>query len=258
MITDNTRRSSGYRAQRAAALALALLASACATRVTSGTPYQSSEIANLPRPTRVLVADFQIDPGAVAQDQGIGPRLQRQISGGSAGSARAAIAEEVQSAISDAVVQAMSKAGLPAEHDPGGAGYRPGDLLVTGRVLRIDEGNRTRRMGIGFGAGKSVVEAAAELYGVDFNRRLLLLQTYSGTADSGRKPGLAVGASMAVADSSPAVGLLSGAVNVGGEARHSPVGKEAESFGRRLARDIATLAAERGWIEASAVPGWTR
>ena len=124
----------------------------------------------------------------------------------------------MQSAISDTVVAALDKAGLPAELAPSNAVYRPGDLVVTGHVSRIDEGNRTRRMGIGFGAGKSIVEANAQLYAIVANGPPVLLQTYDGTADSGRKPGLAVGASMAVANASPGRGrCCPGATNISGE-----------------------------------------
>lgn len=246
------------RPRREALLLVALLAAGCATRVSSSTPPPSGDAANLPRPTRIIVTNFEVDPSAVVQDQGIGPRLQRQFSGGSPLAARETIAGDVQTAISDTVVAALDKAGLPAELVPSNAVYRPGDLVVTGRVSRIDEGNRTRRMGIGFGAGKSIVEANAQLYAIVANGPPVLLQTYDGKADSGRKPGLAVGASMAVANASPAVGLLSGATNISGKSRRSPVGKEAASFGSRLATNIGEFAADRGWIPASSVPPWQR
>ena len=258
MVIDLARRFSGQRTRRATALLLLLLATACATRVTSSAPTQSPEAASVPRPRRVLVTDFHIDPDAVRQDQAIGLRLQRAVDGGNAEAARGTIAAEVQSAISDTVVQALSKAGLPAEHARPGAVYRPGDLVVSGRVLRIDEGNRTRRLGIGFGAGKSIVEAKAELYAVFPDGPPVLLQTYDGKSDSGRKPGLGVGASMAVAQSNAALGALSALTNVSGEARRTPVGKEAASLGHRLATDIGDFAAERGWISASSVPAWQR
>ncbi|MBV8913669.1 MAG: DUF4410 domain-containing protein [Acetobacteraceae bacterium] len=241
----------------AAALLLLTVVPGCATKVNSSAPGFSPEAASVPRPTRVLVADFEVDPSAVRQDQGIGPRLQRSIGGGNAGGG-AAIAREVQSAISETVVSDLRQAGLPAERAGEGTTYRPGDLVVTGRVLRIDEGNRTRRMAIGFGAGKSIVEAAADLTAIVPNGPPVLLQSYDGKADSGRKPGMAMGASMAVAQSSVALGAVSAVTNVGGEVRRSPVGKEAESFGNRLARNIGEYAAHRGWIAASSVPPWKR
>ena len=258
MIINITHRFPGQQTRRAAAVILLLLTASCATRVTSSAPYQSAEAASVPRPRRVLVADFQVDPGAVHQDQAIGLRLQRAVNGRSAEAAHEAIAAEVQSAISDTVVEALSKAGLPAEHALPGAVYRPGDVVVSGRVLQIDEGNRTRRMGIGFGVGKSIVEAKAELYAIVPDGPPVLLQTYDGKSDSGRQPGMAVGASMAVAHSSAAAGALSALMNVGGEVRRSPVGKEAASLGHRLATDIGEFAAERGWISVSSVPALKR
>ena len=206
----------------------------------------------------MIVTDFTVDPGSVRQDQGIGPRLQRSLGGGSAGAARGALATEVQSAIADTLVEALGKAGLPAEHAPADAQIRPGDVIVTGRVLRIDEGNRTRRMSVGFGAGKSIVEAKAELYAAVPDGPPVLLQSYDGSADSGRRPGLAVGAGMAVANSSAATGALSAVMNVSGERNRTPVGREAASLGNRLATEIGGYAADQGWIAASAVPPRTR
>ena len=258
MVDENWRRPLGRPRLLAVAGLAVLLAAGCATRVTSSAPNPLTEVVGIPRPTRVLVMDFEVVPGAVRQDQAIGLRLQRAMAGGSGAAARSALAWEVQSAIGDTVVQSLDKAGLPAERAPPDAVARPGDLVVTGRVLRIDEGNRTRRLGIGFGAGKSIVEATADLSAIVPDGPPVLLQTYDGKADSGRKPGLGVGATMAVAQSSAAMGALSVVSNVGGEVRRTPVGKEAASFGRRLATDIGEFAAQRGWIAASAVPAWSR
>src|SRR4051812_46276971 len=98
---------------------------ACATRVSSSAPSASEAVA-IPRPTRVLVTDFEVDPGTVQQDQGIGPRIQRSMAGGSPMAARSAIAREVDSAISETIVNDLRKAGLPAELAPQDAIYRPG------------------------------------------------------------------------------------------------------------------------------------
>lgn len=252
----------GRRAPALPVLALIALVSlaGCSTRVSTGPSYNptaAAAAAGLPRPTRLLVTDFQIDADAVQQDQGIGPRLQRAVAGGD-GTGRESLAQEVRAAIGDSVVEAFARSGLPAERVPAGTPPRPGDLVLSGRVLRIDEGNRTRRIGIGFGAGMSIVEAEATLSAIDPRGMPVLLQTYDGRADSGHKPGMAVGASAAVAESSAATGVLSAVTNIGGEVRRSPVGNEAASLGKRLARDVGQYAAGRGWITASAVPAWSR
>lgn len=164
----------------------------------------------------------------------------------------------MQSAISDTLVEALRKAGLPAEHALPGTPFHAGDVVVAGRVLRIDEGNRTRRIGIGFGAGRSVVQATAELSAIVPDGPPVLLQSYQGSADSGRTPGLAVGASSAIVQSDAGIGVLSATMHAGNETRRSPVAREAASLGSRLARDIGSYAAGRGWIAASAVPPWQR
>jgi hypothetical protein len=138
---------------RALPALLCLALPACATHVGSSAPNASPEAEVVTQPRRVMVADFEVDPEAVRQDRGIIPRLERSMNGGDDPSARYALAREVQEAISATVVERLRKAGRPAEHVPPGAAPRPGDVVVTGRVLRIDEGNRTRRIGIGFGAG---------------------------------------------------------------------------------------------------------
>ena len=244
--------------RRSAAILAMLIVAGCSTRVSTYTPSPSTATDQLPRPTRVLVADFAIDPSSVQQDQGVSLRLQRQFSGANQDSARNALATEVQSAIGDTLVADLTKAGLPAQRVAAGASMAPGDLYVTGTVQRIDEGNRTRRVGIGFGAGKSIVEGTAELYTITASGLPVLLQRYDGSADSGHMPGMAVGAASAVSQSSAVTGVISGVSNVGGEVRRSPVGKEAARLGSRLATDISQYAAKRGWIPEASVPRWTR
>jgi hypothetical protein len=234
-------------------ISILLVLSACTTHVVPSQPYASVG-AVVPRPTHVLVADLEVDPAVVRQDQGIGPRLQRSMSGDDGQSDRIALARGVQDAISDAVVGALRNAGLPASRVLPGVTVRPGDVVVTGRVLRIDEGNRTRRLGIGFGAGKSIVRAAAYLSAIAPDGSTILLQSYDGEADSGRRPGLAVGAASAMAESSAAIGALSGVAAAGNETRNVPVEREAARFGNRLARDIGEYAAQHGWISPQAAP----
>jgi hypothetical protein len=253
-----TGNAAGVLRRHAALLLLLPLLAACATRVETTSTAPPTAVSSLPPPRRLLVVDFGIDPDAVRQDQGIGPRLQRQLEGADPDAARGGIASGVQSAIADALVTALARAGLPAQHAASASAAQPGDLIVTGDIQRIDEGNRTRRLGIGFGAGRSVVQAVAQLSAVGPNGPPVLLQTYDGSADSGRKPGMAAGAGMAVAQGSVATGVLSGATNIAGESRRSPVEKEAASLGRRLANQIGGFAAQNGWIAEAAIPPWTR
>ena len=107
--------------------------------------------AALPKPRRVLVEDFAVDPSRVGLDQGIGPRLQAAVFRGLLGHSQYGTAMQVQSAISETLVAEIRKMGLPAERASPGTVPGRGDAIVQGQVERISEGNRTRRLAIGFG-----------------------------------------------------------------------------------------------------------
>ena len=98
-----------------AALLLASFLPACATNVaqTGGyAPAGNDPGGAVPRPSRVLVVDFEVDPRAVQLDSGIGPRLMRTLQGGTPA---ATSAREVQDAIAELLLDGIRKMGLPAE-----------------------------------------------------------------------------------------------------------------------------------------------
>src|SRR5262249_38985444 len=66
----------------------------------------------------------------------------------------------------------------------------PGSTLsVEGQILSIDEGNKTRRLMIGFGAGASEVRTLTQVYEVTGGEHRLVDDFYTA-AKSSRKPGL--------------------------------------------------------------------
>ncbi len=71
---------------------------------------------------------------------------------------------EVQDAIAQSLLDGIRQMGFAAERALPGNAAQPSDLLVRGEILQIDEGNRARRLAIGFGAGKSSVEASVQVY----------------------------------------------------------------------------------------------
>ena len=231
-----------------AALALAVLLCACATRVTQ-TGTNLSGGGALPRPQRVLVTDFDVDPEAVRLDQGIGPRVTRLIE---PDAPTGTPAREVQNAISEALVDNIRKMGLPAERALPGTPPRPNDLLVQGQILKIDQGNRTRRLVVGFGAGKSSVQAKVQIYYGRGGARPELLQTYDADANSGRKPGFGMGAASAAGGGSLAPAALSGALGVHSE--QQGVAGEGQHLGDRIAYNLGEFFVQQGWISPSSAP----
>ncbi len=228
--------------------ATAAMAAGCATR--SSTTGNYAPAGPLPKPRRVLVEDFAVDASSVGLDQGIGPRLERQFSGGSQGGSQYSTALQVQSAISEALVSEIRKMGLPAERASPGMVPPPGDAIVQGQIERISEGNRTRRLAIGFGAGKSEVDAHAALYLANSRGGVRLLQSYDASSNSGRKPGMGVGAAGGAAEGA----AISGVTGVYGETKRTGVAAEGQRLAERLSHDLGTFFAGAGWIAPSAVP----
>jgi hypothetical protein len=241
---------------RIAVVPLALLG-ACSTQVqNTGTyvPPAAQSASRLPRPQRVLVTGFAADWSQVGLDRGIGARLQRGFGGGDSGEQQVALAADVRDAVIQSLVGDVTKMGFPAQEAAPGASPAPGDLVVQGQITEIDQGNRTRRLAVGFGAGMSQVRADAQVFLVGPDGSMQLLQTYSGDANSGRKPGLAVGAASAAAQSTVVPLVVSGALGASSEARKTGVAGEAQRLGHRIGYNLGQFFVAQGWIPASSAP----
>jgi Domain of unknown function (DUF4410) len=230
-----------------------LLAGGCSTQVRDTGNYLSPASAgttSLPRPVLVVVEDFTDNPAAVRLDSGISARLQREFQGADDAQGQAAAARQVQDAIAKTLVADLRKMGFDAERAPGGTASGP-MLVVRGEIADINEGNRTRRNVVGFGAGKSDVRADVQLLYATPAAAPVLIQTYTADSNSGRKPGLGAGAAAGHAETAAAVagvGVLSSATHQTG------VAGEGERMAHRLASDFGNLFVRQGWISPSAVP----
>jgi hypothetical protein len=230
----------------------AALLSGCRTQVTTTGTYVAPSAAGGPvlaRPRRVLVQDFTVDWRTIQLDQGVAARLQRQTSGGNPNVTRVQLARSVQDAISDGIVDDLLKAGMAAERAPLDAQPGPGDLLVTGQITRVSEGNRTRRVAIGFGAGASEVFANVQLLQGAPRGEPMLLQTYDAESNSGRAPGMGAGAAAGAA--STAIGAAGHAY---AEAGRTGVAAEGAELGDRVAHNLGVFFAQQGWIAEAQVP----
>jgi hypothetical protein len=238
-------------------LLAALPVAGCSTRVQStGTyvaPMQDAAV-RLPRPRKILVADFSNDWSRMQLDQGIAARLSRQMGGADPSAAQYRTSLDVQQAISEVLVESLRKMGMPAERAAADAVPHGTDLVIRGQIVRIDEGNRTRRLAIGFGAGKSDVQAKVQVYYLRPDASLQLLQTYDADANSGRRPGLAMGGAMAAGSGSIAPVAVSGLLGIHGETKKAGVAGEGERLADRLAYNLAQFFVQQGWIPQSAVP----
>lgn len=156
---------------RAGIVALMLVAAACShTRVTQA-PASASQLpqgAPLARPVVVVVQDFATDPQAIQLDSGVRSRLEALIGGSQPDARRVEIATQVRSAVTETLVRRIQAMGLAAVANTSGPpGLEPAGgpvVTVSGQVEDVDQGNKTRRTLIGFGAGQSKVGADVQVY----------------------------------------------------------------------------------------------
>lgn len=231
---------------RAGALAgLLILAGCSAARVQSGNEAAG---APLPRPDRVVVADVTVAPGAVRVDSGIAAELRRRASGGNDAEAAAQAATATGQALTGELTDRLAAYGWPVQR-LGGTPPPAGSLLVQGQITAVDEGNRTRRMLIGFGAGKSSLTAEVQLYYAEGTAPPRFIQSFRADADSGHMPGAA---------GTMGAGVAAQAVSAGAHALEeryrTPDAALAARVADALARAIAGYAVQRNWLPASAVP----
>jgi hypothetical protein len=234
------------------AAVLALPAAACTqARIVEEQAYAGPR---LPAPSRILVRDFAVSPADVQLDQGIRGRVEQTFSSASPDEQRLAAARAAASALAEALVQALrASPDLPVERVPPGAAPMPGrSLLVDGRLLAVDEGNRTQRVMIGFGRGESRMEAEAALFWIEPGAAPRRIEAFDGTTDSGRAPGMAaslgVGAAARRLATSAAVG---GGAHAAIEGSRADDISEAQRIGTALGGKVKQFCVAQGWIAAS-------
>ncbi|WP_447973699.1 DUF4410 domain-containing protein [Nitrospira sp. Kam-Ns4a] len=88
--------------------------------------------------------------------------------------------------------------GFPAERTTATAPEGDGVLSITGAFLSIDEGNRARRLVIGFGAGGTAVKTRV-VATLGTRSGPLLLQQFETVAESSKRPGMGPMAGMGAA-----------------------------------------------------------
>ena len=176
--------------------------------------------SQLDRPSRILVYDFAVTEAQVKENQGLLQGAVNDFQGTTTYQHMGEIADEVRKVAAEEMVKSIQNLGLPAER---AASYTPiprGALGITGQFLDVNEGNKAKRLVLGFGSGQSRVDIRIQVYGFGLLHqnpsekaptKLLEMETH---ADSGQMPGAIVTGPVGAA---AAGGLTAGvaAANIG-------------------------------------------
>ncbi len=206
--------------------------------------------AALPRPQVVVVQDFAVWPGEVQLDPGISGTIDETLGANNLPPRTAQeqqVGRQVANALADKLVVEIRDLGLQAER---GRGLPPGvstGLVVSGQFVSVDQGNRTERVTIGLGAGRSDVRVRAQVFDVTPAGRRLA-DEIEVDAKSGLQPGMAetMGAG-ALAGHLVVSTLISGGLQVADESLGTSVVADSDRAAKGIAKQLAGFFAEQGW-----------
>ena len=200
----------------------------------------------LPRPERVLVYDLAVTPEEVKLDRGLSAMAVEGMKGSSRTEQEIETGHKVAAAVSKHLVKELQAMGLPSQRAEGPPSEDPGDLSIVGQFLSIDEGNRTERVAIGLGAGRTDVRAEVQLY-----QHSEMLEDLEADAKSARAPGMAetMGAG-AVAGHLLVSTAVSAGVQTASETMGATVEADASRAAKKIAKKIKPFFERQGWIQA--------
>ena len=236
-----------------AAVCASVLLTGCAGGHISNATTTSAPLAV--RPDNIYVYTFASDPDDVKLDNGgMLKQLASHFGGTSAQEKQTADALAVREEVANEIVHQLQSMGLRAIRSDIPAPADQNVLLVQGSVDSIDSGNRRRRMLIGLGAGKSEVTGTVQILYKPAGGTPRVLQSFNASADSGKAPGMAetagVGAAVGTVATSAAVG---GGLHAVSETKHTPVSDDAKRLGGAVAKQIAQIGVDGGWLSSTYV-----
>ena len=200
----------------------------------------------IPPPGRIIVYDFAASPADLPADSAVTGNYEESTTPQTAEEVE--LGRQLGDRLAARLVRDIRAMGLAVERAGSGLPPHAGDLVIRGEFVSIDEGSRTKRMLIGFGAGTSNVQTLVEVYQVTATG-LQPLGSHEVEAGGGRMPGMLVPVSLGAAFGNVMVGSALGGANVG---KQVVFPSSLERAADRTADEVSTaLAAEferRGWI----------
>jgi hypothetical protein len=143
-------------------------------------------------PGFILVRDFDFSPPNVTENRSLLHRAIDLVRSSSPEQRQIKIGRDVAARLSEAIEKRLGKTGLEVARIGVDAPTpaRGNFLMVTGRLIDVDEGNRFDRVAFGLGAGESRLAADVHVFRVVDGEKAEVL-AFTTYADSGKMPGMA-------------------------------------------------------------------
>ncbi len=209
---------------------------------------QSAPVGTATRPSRIVIYPFAVNANDVTLNQSIVQRAYRNVSGVNQDASQEKIATDTASNVCVSVAANLTAQGYRAvclQRGTPAGGNNP--LIVDGEFTDISEGNRLRRLVIGFGAGASTLDTAVHVYQRSETASAPLID-FNTHADSGKMPGAAImGPAGAAAGGSAAVVVGANAAVGGAKSYTSATGYLADKTATQITDVITKYYAQQGW-----------
>jgi Domain of unknown function (DUF4410) len=204
----------------------------------------------MPRPQVVVVDTFAVSPDEVTLGEGLSTEIEEAIKarrGTSRTQQELQAGHQVANAIADKLVVEIQDMGLNAQRGSAVPAGTQNALLIKGQLVSIDEGNRTERLIIGLGAGRSDVRTQVQVYEVTPTGSRLV-DTIEVDAKSGLTPGMAETMGVGGLTGHLVVAtVVSGGVHVADEAVGANVVADADRASKGIAKQLSAMFAQEGW-----------
>jgi hypothetical protein len=233
------------------AVLITMAAAVGACQLASIKPETTTASVGAVPPTMIVVYDFATTSAAVTLNQGILQRAYRSatMSDQEVQASDSKTAKDTAADLSDDLVERLGKLGFAVQKIARGTPPPDGALAVDGQFVTIDEGNRARRLIIGFGSGASKLDTQVSIYEVTGGRpnQLMIFTTH---AESGKMPGAAVtmGAGAAAQGGVTAAMGAANAGMAGVKAYRSTMGTLADQTAKQITAYFSQYAANQRWI----------
>jgi hypothetical protein len=202
-------------------------------------------------PNKVMVSDFEVSPSSVRDNSSPLHRLLNLFRQGSPEEHRLKIGRGAVASLSEQTLKRLNKLGLETSRIPSDKSVSVPDniLLVTGRVINANEGNRLTRIALGCGAGESSLDTEVHVFRVAYGERAEVL-AFTTHADSGKMPGLlpSMGVGELFVGPITILAKAKDTVSIGQKIYSSQIDHLAGRTGDEVARYLSQYAAQEGWI----------
>jgi len=220
-----------------------VIAGCASTTVTNNGQFLTGP--RLPRPSRIWVYDFvaspaDLPPGSFITEKELDPAPQtlEQIQAG----------RDLGSTMAGQLVGQIQRTGLVAFHAQRDSKPEVNDVVFRGYLIAITEGSATKRVVLGFGAGRSELRTVVE--GLQMTSQGLR-PLGNATLESGgtKTPGASLGAATFLVTANPVGLIVGGSIKAYNEASgRSTVTGRAEKTVEEIAKLLKQQFQEQGWI----------